>query len=446
MPLAHDLIHNVTISNAGLALTRLAPPLTSTAWGDYVSRIAESACPPSYGTYFERCRARTAAGAPHRRVVMATSLSPVICGMGERTPGENGLTLHPVYGVPYLPGSSLKGIVRAWVLAQGWDSAWCEGGEYFDAMFGAGGHEGGSAVVDFLDALPVPAERLLAVDVLTPHASSYYQGRSAPLGWDGPNPVKFLTAAMGVRFRVVVEGQGEWVTKATEWLCLALNERGVGAKSRAGYGRFSCEVLSADDRGETKARERNVGARQTATDRAILRLEARGADAVRSEVEKWLRGEKLASGFVDLFPAALDGGPGALANALRTVGLRWAFRSVWQARAHRGQTDANARARAAALVDAWDRFCPPGSTPVVPAAPPATVSAPVPAGRFGPHEWIVPAKGTRSFQVVDAVAGRAGTARAHSLEAVETCLKWLAENGGKPAEINKVRQAYGLAT
>lgn len=359
---------------------------------------------------------------------------------------KKGLTLHPVYGVPYLPGTSLKGILRAWVLTQGWGSAWCEGGEYFDAMFGAGGHDGASAVVDFLDALPVPTERLLAVDVLTPHVASYYQGRSAPLGWDGPNPVKFLTGAMGVHFRIVVEGQVEWAAKATEWLCLALEERGVGAKSRAGYGRFSCAVLGADDPYEKKARERNLGARQTATDRAILRLEARGADAVRSEVEKWLRGEELAPGFSDLLPAGPEGGAEALANALRVVGVRWAFRSRWHERAHRAQADANARARAAALVDAWDQFCPLGSLPVEPAAPPTAAAAPVAAGRFGPHEWTVPAKGTRAFQVVDAVAGRAGTARAYSQEAVEACLKWLAENGGKPAELQKVRRAYGVTT
>jgi CRISPR-associated protein Cmr6 len=37
-------------------------------------------------------------------------------GFGNTTPLETGLTLHRLYGLPYLPGSALKGICRAWAL------------------------------------------------------------------------------------------------------------------------------------------------------------------------------------------------------------------------------------------------------------------------------------------------------------------------------------------
>ncbi len=39
-------------------------------------------------------------------------------GFGNTTPLETGLTLHRLYGVPYLPGTALKGICRSWALAE----------------------------------------------------------------------------------------------------------------------------------------------------------------------------------------------------------------------------------------------------------------------------------------------------------------------------------------
>ncbi len=39
-------------------------------------------------------------------------------GLGGDHPLENGFTFHRVYGVPYLPGSALKGLARAWRFAQ----------------------------------------------------------------------------------------------------------------------------------------------------------------------------------------------------------------------------------------------------------------------------------------------------------------------------------------
>ncbi len=39
-------------------------------------------------------------------------------GLGADHPLENGFTFHRVYGVPYLPGSALKGLARAWRFAR----------------------------------------------------------------------------------------------------------------------------------------------------------------------------------------------------------------------------------------------------------------------------------------------------------------------------------------
>lgn len=362
MPLAQDLIGQNVGSNPGLSLTKLAPPLTAREWSLHLNRIVDASArmPSGYDRAFDRLRARTAAGPAYRRVLLVTSLAPVICGMGERTPGENGLTLHPVYGVPFLPGTSLKGILRAWVLSQTWGADWQEGGAHFRALFGQGGHDGTAAVVDILDALPIPGTAMFTLDVLTSHHADYYQGNGAPLGWEGPNPVQFLAAAKGVRYRVVVEGDPAWVTKATEWLALALAERGVGTKSRAGYGRFACEPLAADHRDERNAAERNASARVTKLACVIADMEKHGKDALSGDVEKWLRGEAVTGPMRKLLSAAPDATTKEHLDVVRAIGVKFDLRAGWNNRLTNKKADEQKKARARALIEAWDKLFPAG--------------------------------------------------------------------------------------
>lgn len=368
MALAQDLIGQNAGSNPGLALTKLAPPLKDKEeWSAHLKRIVDAPPPKDYDDAFARLRARTAAGPSYRQVLLATSLSPVVCGMGERTPGENGLTLHPVYGVPYLPGTSLKGILRAWVLSQTWGDDWQEGGKYFRALFGQGGHDGEGAVVDILDALPAPSSSMLTLDVLTPHHAEYYRsgGRVAPLGWEGPNPVQFLAAAKGVSYRVVIEGDPAWVGKAAEWLSLALNERGIGAKSRAGYGRFECEMLSADHPKEREAAECNASARRSNTDQLIDDLLKEQPQTILSAIESWLQGKEI-SRKEGRLPELLSAGPADTSaeylRIVRKLGEEFNFRSTWQQRTKRKKTDEARKARARAFIEAWDKLFPEGGT------------------------------------------------------------------------------------
>ncbi len=363
MTLAQDLVGKC--SNASLALTKLAPPLQKNEWSKYLEGIVDAPQPVGYREYFERLRARTAAGPTFRRVLLATSLAPAICGMGERTPGENGLTLHPVYGVPYLPGTSLKGILRAWVLSQNWGPEWQEGGLHFRVLFGEGGDRGETAVVDILDALPVPEgqfkKQVFTIDVLTPHFSDYYRGKSndaAPLGWEGPIPVQFLAASKGLQYRVLLEGDHAWVDKAATWLSLALGERGVGAKSRAGYGRFDCKALGAEHPDELSAAKRSEDARRTKAERLAEEyskvLRARGKDAVRGEVEKWLLGEAVSAAYKSSLPSPRESAPRDRLSAIQALGKEWAFRVDWDTRIRSKQADDKKKARAHQLIGAWD--------------------------------------------------------------------------------------------
>lgn len=451
MPLAQDLVGDNAGSNPGLALTKLAPPLQARDWSNHLGRVvaASATTPPTgYHDHFRRLRARTSAGPDFRRVLLATSLAPSLCGMGERTPGENGLTLHPIYGVPYLPGTSLKGILRAWVLSQGWGADWTEGGAHFRTIFGEGGHPGAAAVVDILDALPVPGDIMFALDVLTPHHADYYQGRCAPLGWDGPNPVQFLAAAKGVRYRVVVEGDPAWVGTAAEWLALALAERGIGARSRAGYGRFSCEALGADDRDERAAAERNASARRTKAERAEAALRGLGKDTVRGEVEKWLFGEAVGTSVADHLPTPRETAPPDRLAPLRAVASGWHFRDAWVERANNPKADDKKKARARALIAAWDALFPAEATPAIVSPGAADVAGALTStasgSRFGSARWTEPKKGAKPNKLAEDFAARAGQPNAPSRDAVEACLAWLRANDGKRGQLNQVRRAYDL--
>ncbi len=239
------------VDNIGLAYQKLAP-LNSDQERDglaiMIRAIAQRPAPTAYDAGFERWRSRTSPTEPHRRVAIVESQGRVLVGLGERAPSENGLSLHSVYGTPIIPGSSLKGVARAWCarsLQQ--EEGWAEGGEYMLALFGSGGDEGESGGVDFLDALWVPGSRgPWAAEILTPHQAPYYKDGSNPDGTASPRPVHFL-AAEG-RFRLAIEGPGRWADLAMRILLRALAEDGVGAKTRVGYGRLQpSAALPRDD-------------------------------------------------------------------------------------------------------------------------------------------------------------------------------------------------------
>lgn len=199
-------------------------------------------------------------------------------------PFEVGLFWDPVFNVPFIPGTSIKGAVRGAfeeLLARDLMSSNIPEGEIqrrveeeVKRVFGAGGVSAG--LVGFTDAYPVSAEeRLLEPDVVTPH----YPGKRNELEAE-PTPNVFVTIARGVTFRFYVfyvprggipgrrKGGLRFAEKldqssgrsdlllgnlADQWVdALGLNvvplldrailyafAKGVGAKTSVGYSRFA---------------------------------------------------------------------------------------------------------------------------------------------------------------------------------------------------------------
>jgi CRISPR-associated protein Cmr6 len=175
-----------------------------------------------------------------------------LTGLGRRGPLEVGFTFHR-YGFPILPGSSVKGVARAWATVQleGVDLA--ERDSDFIAVFGRAPQkredenvaQSGGAV--FFDAIPARIPKL-ELDIMNPHFPDYYgdkTGKKAPTDWQIPRPVFFLTVAPKTEFRFAVGWRGGFNHEAhrlrdlaKEWLVKGLTDLGAGAKTSAGYGYF----------------------------------------------------------------------------------------------------------------------------------------------------------------------------------------------------------------
>ncbi|AUS08653.1 type III-B CRISPR module RAMP protein Cmr6 [Laceyella sacchari] len=175
------------------------------------------------------------------------TISRFVPGMGRSNPVDNGLTWHHTLGVPYLPGSSIKGILRSW--ATSYDTTVTS--TQINDIFGPIPEESNSSVgsVVFFDALPV-APVQLEIDIMTPHHPEYYKDpkKGKPVDWESPNPIPFLTVAEGQTFVFGVaprcsgnEGDQKAVQMVTEWLPQALDWIGAGAKTAWGYGRFASD-------------------------------------------------------------------------------------------------------------------------------------------------------------------------------------------------------------
>jgi len=172
-------------------------------------------------------------------VLRLRNTSRFVTGLGRTHPVESGFTWHHTLGVPYLPGTGLKGVLRDWARTQG-------AGDQ-RSWFGDRDHVG---EVVFLDLLPVEPPTLCC-DVMTPHYGRYYQttvSRPAPGDWFDPTPIPFLVVESGQSWQcslVPPIGRSAWVEDTHRELrhhvSQALSWLGAGAKTAVGYGRFEVD-------------------------------------------------------------------------------------------------------------------------------------------------------------------------------------------------------------
>ncbi|MGH2533307.1 MAG: type III-B CRISPR module RAMP protein Cmr6 [Thermomicrobiales bacterium] len=236
---------NDAVDNPGLVLDRYQRRTRgdAKAMETFLNRVCAS--PPSriyqdaYNDWRETILALSGVRA---REFKATSR--LIVGLGNESVRETGISLLKPYGVPYLPGSALKGLAQRYADAH-LDTAQRA---YLAYLFGA--HES-AAYLTYFDAWYIPgsaqADHPLCRDVITVHHPRYYNAREpdrrAPWDLDDPTPVPFLSATG--RYLVTVRGPDQdrrWAEEALKVITRALADWGIGGKTSSGYGRMTAVI------------------------------------------------------------------------------------------------------------------------------------------------------------------------------------------------------------
>lgn len=257
----------------------------------------------------------------HGRWLDLQTVSSFVSGLGRAHPVENGFAWHYVFGVPYLPGSSVKGMVRAWV------TQWKDVEEATRLrILGPPSPVPGIApssrvgAVVFLDAIPTsPVE--LGADVMTPHYGAYYQSGEVPGDWMSPTPIPFLVVKEGATFRFAVaprqpeENSHEDCTTACSWLKEAVAWIGVGAKTAVGYGRMRVDEGAGRKREQERTERRKASARKAALQKKIRDLPE---DAGRLELQRQQGGWREVNAFLDAAEGFLADNPN-ISNAAREL-------------------------------------------------------------------------------------------------------------------------------
>lgn len=168
-------------------------------------------------------------------------------GLGAVSALETNVTLHPLHGMPYIPGSSVKGALRAWLYqrvkvmpADGKKREWQI---LFTELFGdIKGDDVTAGALLIHDAWWVPEVVPLVREIETPHHADYYTGNApAPTDFDDPNPITQMAVQGSFLFAIDHANVGkEWAGLCMGELTNALAENGIGGRTfAAGYGRFS---------------------------------------------------------------------------------------------------------------------------------------------------------------------------------------------------------------
>lgn len=216
----------------------------------------------------------------------------LIVGLGNESVYETSMTLHHIYGIPYIPGSAVKGVTRSYVITEvlGKDQPLESfnalenllelkeedlksklsndeyNAEYFvkdkdnenksvkksvsvkrdtlDTARKIFGNQNQQGQVIFFDAFPTEAP-MIEPDIMNCHYDKYYQGKTPPADYLSPNPIFFLTVKntqfefyLGMKPKHYNENK-DLLDKAEDWLKKALTTHGIGAKTAVGYGYFN---------------------------------------------------------------------------------------------------------------------------------------------------------------------------------------------------------------
>jgi CRISPR-associated protein Cmr6 len=195
----------------------------------------------------------------------ATTSWRLVIGLGASHPQETSMTLHHIYGIPYIPGSAIKGVTKHWSVLKFADNnrkrkdnekfedaikriaEALENGDdlgikvdeiNFKDLIEIFGTQEKHGKVIFFDAYPV-GEIKLKIDIMNPHYPEYYSQGKLPTDWQNPVPIKFLTVENTKFSFYLLSRDKELLEKSKNLLIEAIKNYGIGAKTSLGYGTFN---------------------------------------------------------------------------------------------------------------------------------------------------------------------------------------------------------------
>ncbi len=218
----------------------------------------------------------------HTIKITLTADTPIAIHLGSNTLYETGFRFHKPYGIPYIPGSAVKGVLRTTAILltsqektlplspRKLDNSLQKGElndippeeplftlgnvpytfEDLHMIFGSQKQKGAFV---FSDLLPLIEKRedtpILRLDIMNPHYKDYYTkgGEFPPLD-ENPTPIFFLTIAPSTRFTLYLAPNTQKIPQHkledySQKIRLLMKEAftylGIGAKGTSGYGRLS---------------------------------------------------------------------------------------------------------------------------------------------------------------------------------------------------------------
>ncbi len=232
---------------------------------ELIEQASSIPIPKSYARWFEQWQQSLLDYGAVCRV--AETRGRMVLGLGQESVLETSVTVHHTYGVPYIPGSALKGLAASFT-RQHLGDEWQMESDAYQILFG---NTETAGYVTFFDAMPQPNSVHLHPDVLTVHHRDYYRdGSEPPADWDSPNPVPFPSATG--KFLLALRGPEEWVETAFTTLEHALRIFGIGAKTSSGYGKLKVESVIVMDPDQEKI------------DQLIRRVEALRTNEVAGQI------------------------------------------------------------------------------------------------------------------------------------------------------------------
>ncbi len=245
--------------------------------------------------------ARAIAERPGQKAVVYGELQGrLIVNLSDSLIQNAGICLDRNTGLPYIPGSAVKGVARHVALAHLRNKEWTI--DEFMRVFGSSDvdfRENGElhafaadvpenertlkGGVDFLSAQPI-TEPTIVVDISNVHYPEYYQsGDIRDLAKENPRPNTFPAVEKGVRYAFCIAANGmdgisaELFAKVRALLVEAITVHGIGAKTGAGYGWFKdvTEEVESDARRKAESEQARLAEAERKAREEVAKAEAK---------------------------------------------------------------------------------------------------------------------------------------------------------------------------